>query len=776
MKTNEIIVDEGVWDGIKAAGSAAVGAVKGAYKGAMQGGKDSWEQAPSSGQMSAAQKEMKARLKMSTDDSFADWSKWLVVNPQADADAINSVIQAWSDAQFKEAFADGDVTTVPPPIIKSPEDTRSMYDYIAKRTAEFYRNAQFPGNAQTTGMWAGAVGNLGAGTAANSAASATNDPIKNMAKTASTTVDPAAAAAGEIDPSILADIKAELRKSFGAADVRAMTANLPPGVSVDDGVDLAIAAHSKLRPPTNNYSRPVGTPTSQKFVKGPQGWTDEKTKTLKITDPKAISALEKLLVQPSPPPAPVSPPAAPSVVNKDGSITVAGAKGKDAGKVMPTDPRYPALKAALEKQAGTTTKADDLAAAAHAFSAAVNARAAPEKQAGTTTKADDLAAAAHAFSAAVNARAAPEKQPGVAGLPSAKSNIDHLLSADELAQLASPDYGKPRGTTRIEPTTEPGGQTQGPKMAQDVGWFEPQTFPPDANSTTTVPEINGLKLMKPNSIPRGPQPPKALEEEMINEGGNAIDAAEPVNREDVPNVVETAKRLLPKELLKNLQVDIGSAGFKKKPSGDIDLMIEAMDLVTLFKTHKNTPEETIKAAKVALQTYLEAKGIDANVKGRNVHAGIPYLQKSTHHSKVAQVDYMVIEEVKIVAHWHQHGPRGMYDDDNFKGNEIFILISSIAKPLGLKFDPFAAKLVNRETGEIVARTRDQAAKILFYPPPKEKGDAFNSVRSMIKALENDPDKEIKLAQARADENKGLIKLYEAVKPGSPAWFRKLADL
>jgi len=742
MKTNEIIVDEGLWDGIKAAGSA----LKGAYKGAMQGGKDSWDQAPSSGQMSAAQKEMKARLKMSTDDSFADWGKWLVVNPQADATAINAAIQAWSDAQFKEALVDGDVTEVPLPTIQSPNDTRSMYDYIAKRTEEFYRKANFPGMAQTTGMWAGAVGNLGAGTAANPAASTAPDPIKNMAKTASNTVDPAAAAAGEIDPSILADIKAELRKSFPAADVRAMTANLPPGVSVDDGVDLAIAAHSKLRPPTNNYSRPVGTPTSIKFVKGPQGWTDEKTKTLKITDPKAISALEKLLVQPSPPPAPVSPPAAPSVVNKDGSITVAGAKGKDAGKVMPTDPRYPALKAALEKQAGTTTKADD------------------------------LAAAAAAFSAAVNARAAPEKQPGVAGLPSAKSNIDHLLSADELAQLASPDYGKPKGTTRIEPTMEPGGQTQGPKMAQDVGWFEPQTFPPDANSTTTVPEINGLKLMKSNSTPRGPQPPKALEEEMINEGGNAIDAAEPVNREDVPNVVETAKRLLPKELLKNLQVDIGSAGFKKKPSGDIDLMIEAIDLVTLFKTHKNTPEETIKAAKVALQTYLEAKGIDANVKGRNVHAGIPYLQKSTHHSKVAQVDYMVIEEAKIVAHWHQHGPRGMYDDDNFKGNEIFILISSIAKPLGLKFDPFAAKLVNRETGEIVARTRDQAAKILFYPPPREKGDAFNSVRSMIKALENDPDKEVKLAQARADENKGLIKLYEAVKTGSPAWFRKLADL
>jgi hypothetical protein len=288
------------------------------------------------------------------------------------------------------------------------------------------------------------------------------------------------------------------------------------------------------------------------------------------------------------------------------------------------------------------------------------------------------------------------------------------------------------------------------------------------------------KLGPGNNNPRAARGPKTLEEEtkevVLKEGGNAISAAEPVNREDVQEVVETARRLLPKELLKNLQVHIGSAGFKKKPSGDIDLMVEAMDLVTLFKTHKSTPEETIKAAKYALQAYLEAKGIESNVKGRNVHAGIPYLQNSTQHSKIAQVDYMVIEEAKIVAQWHQHGPRGMYDDEDFKGNQIFILISSIAKPLGLKFDPFAAKLINRETGEVVARTRDQAAKILFNPPPKEKGDAFNSVKSMIKALENDPDKEVKLAQARADENKGLIKLNEAVKPGSPAWFRKLANL
>ena len=50
---------------------------------------------------------------------------------------------------------------------------------------------------------------------------------------------------------------------------------------------------------------------------------------------------------------------------------------------------------------------------------------------------------------------------------------------------------------------------------------------------------------------------------------------------------------------------------------------------------------------------------------------------------------------------------------------------------------------------------------------------LNSVATVMAALANDPDKEAKLAQARQDQQKGLLTLPEDIAPGTAAWFRKL---
>lgn len=264
----------------------------------------------------------------------------------------------------------------------------------------------------------------------------------------------------------------------------------------------------------------------------------------------------------------------------------------------------------------------------------------------------------------------------------------------------------------------------------------------------------------------------------IYEGGNAIPTSAPVEQVDVPTVVATAKRQIPSAILKRLQLNIGSAGFKIDadgkpiPSGDIDMMVEAGDVVATFKT-QDDPKDPVLAAKKAMKTYFEAKGIEANVNGRNVSIGIVYQAKSG-EQKTAQVDLMVIQDADIVAPYHQHGPRGMYSDPAFKGQANFILMGSIAKHLGLKFDAFGAKLANRETGEVVGRTRDEVAKILLTP--QATGDDLNSVKSMIAALANDPDKDAKLAQARGDAAKGLITLPESRNSNPADWFRSITKL
>ncbi len=256
----------------------------------------------------------------------------------------------------------------------------------------------------------------------------------------------------------------------------------------------------------------------------------------------------------------------------------------------------------------------------------------------------------------------------------------------------------------------------------------------------------------------------------LYEGGNAIPTSQPVEQEDVPQVIAIARREMPQSLLKNLQADIGSAGFKQVPSGDIDLMVEAQDVVDVYQTQDN-PKDPVLAAKKSMQTWFTAKGIEANVNGRNVSIGIKYKPIKGGYQGYAQVDLMVIHDAAIVAPYHQHGPRGMYDDPGFKGQQNFVLMASIAKHLGLKFDPFGAKLVRRDNEELVGRTRDEVAKILLNP--KAKASDLDSVKSMVAALANDPDSEGKLAQARQDQAKGLLTLPEQTTPGTAAWFRKM---
>jgi len=230
---------------------------------------------------------------------------------------------------------------------------------------------------------------------------------------------------------------------------------------------------------------------------------------------------------------------------------------------------------------------------------------------------------------------------------------------------------------------------------------------------------------------------------MITEGGKAIPTSIPVDQKDIKEVIKSAISQLPQELRSKIEINIGSSGYKAQ-SGDIDIFIDEQSVIDYFNA-KDTKE-----AKKQLEKYLLDKGLESKTIGRNVHIGVPYKDGK------AQVDFMIIRDTPIVAPWHQHGPRGAYKDPEFKGSDIFILLNSIGKSLGLKFDPFGAKLIRRDNDEIITRDRDSVAKILLNPKATEND--LNSVKSILKALENDPKREQKLAQAKEDEKKGIINL------------------
>lgn len=247
------------------------------------------------------------------------------------------------------------------------------------------------------------------------------------------------------------------------------------------------------------------------------------------------------------------------------------------------------------------------------------------------------------------------------------------------------------------------------------------------------------------------------------EGGNVFNNTNAVARDDVATVVDTVRRELPGELQRQLIADIGSAGFKVE-SGDIDVFIDEKAVI------KHYGAEDAKGAKITLAQFFKAKGYEVKISGRNVHVDVPYQSKAG-KQLYAQVDIMVIADAKRVADWHQHGPRGSYDDPNFKANQLYILLNSIGKFLGVKVDAFGGTVMRRDDNTVVADNRDAAAKLLLNPGAKAAD--LNSVASVLAALAGDPDKEGKLAQARQDQAKGLLTLPEAVTPGTAAWFRKM---
>ena len=247
---------------------------------------------------------------------------------------------------------------------------------------------------------------------------------------------------------------------------------------------------------------------------------------------------------------------------------------------------------------------------------------------------------------------------------------------------------------------------------------------------------------------------------ILTEGGNVFDDVTAIKKQYVPQIINVIQDIMPDGI--NIIPHIGSAGYKVE-SGDMDVFVDATEVQQFFNAKDD------KQTKIELRKFIEAQGYQCALSGRNVHVRMPVPDGS-----FVQVDVMVIPDAGRVAPFHQHGLSGQYNDPEFKGGELFILYSSIAKALGLKFSPFEGKLVDRTTNEVVANNKDAVAKILLNP--NATGADLASVKTILKALANDPRKEEKLAQAREDAKKNLIHLPESAPAGTPSWFRQIQNI
>lgn len=213
---------------------------------------------------------------------------------------------------------------------------------------------------------------------------------------------------------------------------------------------------------------------------------------------------------------------------------------------------------------------------------------------------------------------------------------------------------------------------------------------------------------------------------MISEGGNvwkADMATSPINLADVKPTVQWLEKLTGLPLLNNM---LGTTG-RKQQSGDLDLGIDGS---------VSKAELSDKLRQWAIQNDPSA---ESKMSGASVHFRTPI--RGDGKNGYVQTDFMFMPDLEF-AKWAMAAPSSQY-----KAADRFVLLSSIAKSLGLKYSATNG-LMSRTTGKLVdgGKDPDHIAKLLLGPVATK--ESLATFESIMKTLEKDSHRDERIADAR----------------------------
>lgn len=232
---------------------------------------------------------------------------------------------------------------------------------------------------------------------------------------------------------------------------------------------------------------------------------------------------------------------------------------------------------------------------------------------------------------------------------------------------------------------------------------------------------------------------------ILKEGGNAfkdeqgIPVTVRVNRGDVDPTLQWLETITG---IPHVDFKLGSTGLKDT-SGDLDIAVnpekhskdEVYGLLKAWKD-KNAPEDSDRA-------WLHKSGISVHFKTPiNGNADNGYVQ----------TDLMFGDPDWLGFLYRADG------DSNYKGMFRNILLSSLAKAVGLRVNDKG--VFNRETNELVTFNPDETAQTLLGRKNATRAE-LGSVEKIFKALDGDPQKDLKLADFRDYAAKNELELPES---------------
>jgi len=219
---------------------------------------------------------------------------------------------------------------------------------------------------------------------------------------------------------------------------------------------------------------------------------------------------------------------------------------------------------------------------------------------------------------------------------------------------------------------------------------------------------------------------KLLEGGNVFKGSRGEPLTQRINRQDIPATIDWIEQVTGIEFPEDRW--LGSTG-KKPSSGDLDL---AVDLNQVSKE---------QLAGILTQ-FVQSQGLDPREwvkKAGEVHLKTPIAGDA--NRGFVQTDFMFFPNLDWGSFFYSGG-----EDSEYKGMNRNVLMSSIAKKLGLKVG--ANGMFSRTTNELVqgGMDPDYVASVLLGRGATR--DNLKNVESIYAALSNDPDREAKTADFR----------------------------
>jgi hypothetical protein len=236
------------------------------------------------------------------------------------------------------------------------------------------------------------------------------------------------------------------------------------------------------------------------------------------------------------------------------------------------------------------------------------------------------------------------------------------------------------------------------------------------------------------------------------EGGNVFKDADGravtqrINQTDVKSTLAWLEELLPGLDLQNNT--LGSTGIKTT-SGDLDVAVDVSQVT----------KEQLQAE---LTRWAQSQGFKpeewVRKSGTAVHFKTPINGRPD--QGFVQTDFMFLQNVP----WSKFVLGAMPADSKYKGRERNVLMNSIAKSMGYKLNQIAG-IADRDTNEIITDDPDAVAKMLLNKSATRQDLA--SVESMLQALGDDPQREIKLADFREHMKREGLPFLESTELYKP---------